>query len=72
VLTSDTIKNKAMHDRFRAKRNIDLYKINARMNEVELQCNFRVVTVLETVATELGHDVLPKLRDAKARWRLGC
>jgi GTPase SAR1 family protein len=65
------IEDKALRDRFRAKRDIDLGKILARMDEVELQRNYRIVSVLETVANELEHDVLPKLRDAKARWRRG-
>lgn len=63
--------NKALEERFRAKRDIDLNKILARMDEVELQRNYRIVSVLETVANELEHDVLPQLRDAKSRWSRG-
>ncbi len=65
------IEDKALQERFRAKRDHDLGKILARMDEVELQRNYRIVSVLETVANELEHDILPKLRDAKARWRRG-
>ena len=65
------IEDPALRERFRAKRDIDLGKITARMDEVELQRNYRIVSVLETVANELEHDVLPILRDAKARWRRG-
>ncbi|MCF6232524.1 MAG: dynamin family protein [Rhodobacteraceae bacterium] len=65
------IEDAALRERFRAKRDIDLGKIHARMDEVELQRNYRIVSVLETVANELEHDVLPQLRDAKARWRRG-
>ena len=65
------IEDKALRDRFRAKRDTDLAKIIARMDEVELQRNYRIVSVLETVANELEHDVLPKLRNAKAKWRRG-
>jgi len=65
------IDDKALRDRFRSKRDADLAKILARMDEVELQRNYRIVSVLETVANELEHDVLPKLRNAKAKWRRG-
>lgn len=65
------IEDKALRERFRAKRDADLGKITARMDEVELQRNYRIVSVLETVANELEHDVLPKLRTAKAKWRRG-
>jgi len=65
------IEDEALRDRFRAKRDHDLGEILGRMDEVELQRNYRIVSVLETVANELEHDVLPKLRDAKTRWRRG-
>jgi hypothetical protein len=65
------IEDEGLRERFRAKRDIDLNKIIERMDEVELQRNYRIVSVLETVANELEHDILPKLRDAKIRWRRG-
>jgi len=65
------IEDKALRDRFRVKRDHDLKKIVDRMDEVELQRNYRIVSVLETVANELEHDILPQLRKAKARWRRG-
>ena len=65
------IEDKALRERFRTKRDADLAKITARIDEVELQRNYRIVSVLETVANELEHDVLPELRTAKAKWRRG-
>ena len=65
------IEDPALRERFRAKRDHDLAKIRARMDEVELQRNYRIVSVLETVANELEHDILPQLRSARARWRRG-
>ncbi len=65
------IEDEALRDRFRTKRDTDLAAITERMDEVEVQRNYRIVSVLETVANELEHDILPKLRDAKARWRRG-
>ncbi len=61
----------ALRERFRAKRDADLAAITERMDGVEVQRNYRIVSVLETVANELEHDILPKLRVAKARWRRG-
>ena len=65
------IENEALRQRFQAKRDHDLKVIHDRMDEVEVQRNYRIVGVLETVANELEHDILPKLRDAKNRWRRG-
>jgi len=65
------IADPAQRERFQKKRDADLGKIITRMDEVELQRNYRIVSVLETVANELEHDILPKLRNAKASWRRG-
>ncbi|MBZ0130401.1 MAG: dynamin family protein [Rhodobacteraceae bacterium] len=66
-----TIEDAALRKRFQDKRDHDLRKILDRMDEVELQRNYRIVSVLETVANELDHDILPQLREAKTRWRRG-
>ncbi len=65
------IEDEALRERFRTKRDTDLAAITERMDGVEVQRNYRIVSLLETVANELEHDILPKLRDAKARWRRG-
>lgn len=65
------IEDEALKLRFQSKRDADLAKIIGRMDEVELQRNYRIVSMLETVSNELEHDVLPKLRAAKAKWRRG-
>ncbi|MCK4860379.1 MAG: dynamin family protein [Rhodobacteraceae bacterium] len=65
------IEDEALRERFQSKRDADLKAIHDRMNEVEVQRNYRIVGVLETVANELEHDILPKLREAKASWRRG-
>lgn len=69
--SANPIEDEALRERFRLKRDLDLGKIIGRMDEVEIQRNYRIVSVLETVANELEHDVLPKLRSYKARWRRG-
>jgi len=65
------IEDKALKERFQAKRDHDLKKILDAMDEVELQRNYRIVGVLETVANELEHDIIPTLRTAQAQWRRG-
>ena len=63
------IEDDALRARFRARRDADLAQITKRMDEVEIQRNYRVVGVLENVANELEHDVLPRLIQAKRKWR---
>ncbi len=65
------IEDEALRARFRAKRDHDLARITTRMDEVDLQRNYRIVGVLETVANEMEHDIIPRLTAAKARWRRG-
>jgi GTPase SAR1 family protein len=66
-----TIKDPAREKRFREKRDADLARIHARIDEVELHRNYRIVSFLETMAKELEHDVLPRLEAARDRWRRG-
>ncbi|MEE9389463.1 MAG: hypothetical protein V3U96_12730, partial [Paracoccaceae bacterium] len=63
------IEDISLRERFRTKRDHDLDQIIQRMDGVELQRNYRIVSMLETVASELENDILPNLRDARARWR---
>ena len=63
------IEDDALRERFQSKRDADLTEIHARMNEIEVQRNYRIVSVLETVANELQDDLIPQLRKAKAKWR---
>lgn len=63
------IDDPALKARFQSKRDSDLNEIHARMDEIEVQRNYRIVSVLETVANELEDDIIPQLRKAKAKWR---
>ena len=63
------IEDPALRARFQSKRDADLNEIHARMDEIEVQRNYRIVSVLETVANELEDDLIPQLRKAKAKWR---
>ncbi len=66
-----TIKDHAREKRFREKRDADMARIRARIDEVELHRNYRIVSFIETMAKELEHDVLPRLSAARDRWRRG-
>ncbi len=63
------IKDPAREKRFREKRDADMARIRARIEEVELHRNYRIVSFLETMSKELEHDVLPRLTAARDRWR---
>jgi len=63
------IENHAIRERFREKRDADLTRIRARIAEVELHRNYRIVSFLETASQEIEHDVVPQLRAARKRWR---
>lgn len=65
------IENAALRKRFEQKRDTDLNVIYEQIDAVELHRNYRVVSVIETVANELEDDIIPKLRDAKSKWRRG-
>lgn len=65
------IEDEALRKRFQAKRDHDLARIRARIEEVELHRNYRIVSFLETVAQELDHDIVPQLKSARRRWRRG-
>lgn len=63
------IEGEALRERFRARRDADLAAIHARIDGVEVQRNYRIVSTLETVANELEHDIIPRLTALKRRWR---
>ena len=62
------IEDAALRARFRARRDADLAQITKRMDEVEIQRNYRIVGVLENVANQLEHEVLPRLTELKKTW----
>jgi len=65
------IEDAALRERFRMKRDRDLQKILERMDKVDIQRNYRIIGVLETVANELESDIIPRLRSAIMKWRRG-
>lgn len=63
------IKDEALRERYQRKRDIDMKEIQRRMDEVEIERGYRIVSTLEDIARRVEADVLPALTDALKRWR---
>jgi GTPase SAR1 family protein len=56
-------------ERFEAKRDADLKEIYERMDQVEVERAYRIISSLRQTATELADDSIPLLGQALRRWR---
>lgn len=63
------IEDAALRERFRFKRDRDVAEIYNRIREVEVERSYRIVSVLEMVASELEQEVIPALNETLAAWR---
>jgi len=63
------IEDGALRERFQRKRDEDMAEIDRRMNEVEIERGYRVVSALEDVARQIETDVLPQIQAAVEKWR---
>lgn len=63
------IEDEARRARYEARRDADLAEIHARIGEVEVARAYRIVGSIDSLVKELEGEVVPKLRDAIARWR---
>ena len=63
------IEDKALRDRYQRKRDIDMAELSQRMDEVEVERGYRIVSSLEDVARRIETDVIPALNAALGRWR---
>ncbi|MBL4614843.1 MAG: dynamin family protein [Magnetovibrio sp.] len=63
------IEDPALRERFRRKRDEDLGEITRRMDEVEIERGYRVVSSLEDVARRVEIEAIPAIEDAVGRWR---
>jgi len=63
------IEDEALRERYRRKRDDDMGEIKRRMDEVEIERGYRVVSSLEDVARRIELDVVPAVEDAVERWR---
>lgn len=59
----------ALKDRFESKRANDIAAINERLNQVEVERAYRIIGVLENTAKSIQNQIVPKLVEAKAKWR---
>ena len=64
-----TIADPALRERFEAKRAEDIAAINERLNQVEVERAYRIIGVLEETAKAIQTQIVPKLVEAKAKWR---
>lgn len=63
------IEDDALRERYQRKRDEDMAEINRRMDEVEIERGYRVISSLEDVARRIETDAIPAIEDAVARWR---
>lgn len=63
------IADHSLRKRFESKRNQDLAEIYDRINTVETQRRYRIVSVLESVLDEIELEIVPSLQLALQRWR---
>ncbi|MBT6093808.1 MAG: hypothetical protein HOH04_02930 [Rhodospirillaceae bacterium] len=65
------IDNNTIKERLSAKRDKDLAEIYGRIEDVEIERDYRIVSVLEGTANEIEREILPALEAALGRWRRG-
>jgi GTPase Era involved in 16S rRNA processing len=67
--SAPTIADATRRERFEAKRDADLNEIYERMDQVEVERAYRIISSLRATATELADDSIPLLTQALRRWR---
>ncbi|MEJ2608680.1 MAG: dynamin family protein [Candidatus Thiodiazotropha sp.] len=63
------IEDEALRKRYEIKRDIDLNEIHGRMEEVEIERAYRIVSALEKTANEIEEQCVPLVTSALQRWR---
>jgi len=63
------ITDPALRERYQRKRDEDMREITRRMDEVEIERGYRVVSLLEDVARHIESDAVPAIQSAVTRWR---
>ena len=63
------IEDEAKRKRFEAKRDQDLGDIHQRIEEVEVERAYRIVSVLDKTATDIPEHLVPTLTDSLRAWR---
>lgn len=63
------IADAALRERYQRKRDEDMAEITRRMDEVEIERGYRVVSSLEDVARQIEAEAVPAIEDATDTWR---
>jgi len=63
------IEDPALRERYQRKRDEDMSEITKRMDEVEIERGYRVVSSLEDVARRIETEAVPEIEAAVERWR---
>ena len=63
------ITDDALRERFESKRDHDMSEIHSRMQQVEVQRAYRVVSSLENTARDIETKAVPALRGLLVKWR---
>jgi GTPase SAR1 family protein len=66
---ANSIENGAIKERLTIKRDKDLAEIYGRIEDVEIERDYRIVGVLEATANEVEREIIPALQAALGRWR---
>ncbi len=62
------IADAGLRARYEAKRDLDMARIQKRIDDVEVERNYRIIAMLETAASELEGEIVPALKAALKRW----
>lgn len=66
---ANPIEDPNLRRRFEAKRAVDMAGVLGRMQQVEVERAYRIIGVLETSATAIESELVPRLRAARQRWK---
>ena len=63
------IEDAKLRERFEAKRAQDMAAIEERIDQVEVERAYRIIGVLEHTAQSIQKKIVPRLREARERWK---
>lgn len=63
------IDDERLRTRFETKRDADLFAIHERIQQVELERSYRIISTLEKTARGIEKRIVPLLTEAVSRWR---
>ncbi|MGH8584176.1 MAG: dynamin family protein [Gammaproteobacteria bacterium] len=66
---ANPIEDTGLRKRFEAKREVDMAEVLDRMQQVEVERAYRIIGVLEKTAKSIQSEYVPRLREARKRWK---